>query len=56
MYKHSWWERLRERDHLEDLDINVQIKIQSILTQKGSYGMVWVRHITTHKPKHIAKR
>lgn len=43
MYIHFWCEHLRERDHLENLVIDAQIKIKLVLKTTESYGMKWVR-------------
>jgi hypothetical protein len=39
-YSKFWSEGLKERDHLEDLDIDVKILLQYILRKQG--GMVWI--------------
>jgi hypothetical protein len=34
MYIHFWWKRLKERDLLENLGINAQMKVKLILKQQ----------------------
>jgi hypothetical protein len=37
-----WWENLRERDHLEDPDVDGRIILSCIFRKWGCRGMDWI--------------
>ena len=41
MHTGFWWENLRKRDHLNDLDVNGRI-ILKLIFKKGWGGMEWI--------------
>jgi hypothetical protein len=46
MYTKLWWETLRERDHLEDLDLDGKIILRLIFRKWGVVawtGSIWLR-------------
>jgi hypothetical protein len=44
VHRGFWWGNLKERDHLEDLNVEIKIILKLIFSGMGAWtGLIWVR-------------